>query len=463
MASITVRNLDPATKEALRRRAAQNGRSMEEEVRHLLAGLEPAATAASAQANLESAVVSGSLSGRRILLIIGGGIAAYKSLDLIRRLRERGAAVRVVLTSAGSQFITPLSVGALTADRVFADLFDREDEHDVGHIRLSREADLIVVAPATADLMAKMAAGLGGDLASTVLLATDKKVLLAPAMNPKMWDHPSTRRNRRTLEKDGILSVGPNAGEMAESGEAGAGRMAEPLEIVARIEELLDRSPKPLAGKKIVMTSGPTHEPIDPVRYIANRSSGRQGHAIAAALARLGAKVLLVAGPVGIADPPGVQTVHVETAVEMRDAVEQLLPADAAVMVAAVADWRTKSESGEKIKKKAGKGPPSLKLTENPDILAGVGHHEKRPRVVIGFAAETSDLEKNAKGKLQRKGADLIVANDVSPETGIMGGVKNRVRLVTRNGVEDWPEMSKDEVARRLADRIALMLEEAEA
>lgn len=463
MASITVRNLDPATKEALRRRAAQNGRSMEEEVRHLLAGLEPAARTATAEASVDSATISGSLAGQRILLIIGGGVAAYKCLDLIRRLRERGAAVRVVLTSAGSQFITPLSVGALTADRVFTELFDREDEHDVGHIRLSREADLIVVAPATADLMAKMAAGLGNDLASTVLLATDKKVLLAPAMNPKMWDHPATRRNRRILEKDGILSIGPNAGEMAESGESGAGRMAEPLEIVARVEELLDQSPKPLAGKKIIMTSGPTHEPIDPVRYIANRSSGRQGHAIAAALARLGAKVLLVSGPVNIADPQGVQTVHVETAEEMRDAVEQMLPADAAVMVAAVADWRTKSESGEKIKKKAGKGPPSLKLTENPDILAGIGHHEMRPRVVIGFAAETNDLEKNAKGKLQRKGADLIVANDVSPETGIMGGVKNRVRLVTRSGVEDWPEMSKDDVARRLADRIALMLDEAEA
>lgn len=462
MASITVRNLDPATKEALRRRAAQNGRSMEEEVRHLLAGLEPAARIAITEASVDPAAASGSLAGRRVLLIIGGGIAAYKGLDLIRRLRERGAAVRVVLTSAGSQFITPLSVGALTADRVFTELFDREDEHDVGHIRLSREADLIVVAPATADLMAKMAAGLGNDLASTVLLATDKKVLLAPAMNPKMWDHPATRRNRRTLEKDGVLSIGPNAGEMAESGEAGAGRMAEPLEIVARVEELLDQSPKPLAGKKIIMTSGPTHEPIDPVRYIANRSSGRQGHAIAAALAKLGARVLLVSGPVNIPDPQGVQTVHVETAEEMRDAVEQLLPADAAVMVAAVADWRTKSESGEKIKKKAGKGPPLLKLTENPDILAGIGHHEMRPRVVVGFAAETNDLEKNARGKLQRKGADLIVANDVSPETGIMGGVKNRVRLVTRSGVEDWPEMSKDDVAAGLAERIAVMLAEVE-
>lgn len=462
MASITVRNLDPATKEALRRRAANNGRSMEEEVRHLLAALEPSEPARIGFSDDSTAdpAVSGSLAGRRILLIIGGGIAAYKGLDLIRRLRERGAAVRVVLTSAGAQFITPLSVGALTADRVFTDLFDREDEHDVGHIRLSREADLIVVAPATADLMAKMVAGLGNDLASTVLLATDKQVLIAPAMNPQMWDHPATRRNRRTLQKDGIQFIGPNVGEMAESGEAGAGRMAEPLDIVAAIGTLLDRTPKPLAGKKIIMTSGPTHEPIDPVRYIANRSSGRQGHAIAAALARLGAQVCLVSGPVNIPDPTGVRTVHVETAEEMRDAVEQMLPADAAVMVAAVADWRTKSESGEKIKKKAGKGPPSLKLMENPDILAGIGHHKARPRVVVGFAAETNDLEKNALSKLRRKGADLIVANNVSPETGIMGGVKNRVRLVTRSGIEDWPEMSKDDVAAALAERIAAMLAE---
>ncbi|RLP28050.1 bifunctional phosphopantothenoylcysteine decarboxylase/phosphopantothenate--cysteine ligase CoaBC [Mesorhizobium sp. YM1C-6-2] len=399
------------------------------------------------------------LFGNRILLIIGGGIAAYKSLDLIRRLRERGAAVRCVLTSAAQEFITPLSVGALTADHVFTDLFDRQDEQDVGHIRLSREADLIVVAPATADLMAKLAGGHADDLASAVLLATDKKVLLAPAMNPKMWAHPATRRNRVQIEKDGVLFIGPNSGEMAESGEAGAGRMAEPLEIVAVVEALLDTRPKPLAGKKIIVTSGPTHEPIDPVRYIANRSSGKQGHAIAAALAKLGADVRLVSGPVTIPDPAGVKTIHVERAEEMRDAVEKLLPADAAIFVAAVADWRTAGAAGQKIKKVAGKGPPSLTMVENPDILAGVGHHKKRPYLVIGFAAETQDVLKNAEAKLKKKGADFIVANDVSPSGtssgGAMGGDRNRVKIVSRKSVEEWPEMDKDEVAVRLADLIA--------
>ena len=399
------------------------------------------------------------LSGKRILLIIGGGIAAYKSLDLIRRLRERGAAVRCVMTAAAREFVTPLSVGALTADHVFTELFDRQDEHDVGHIRLSREADIIVVAPATADLMAKLAGGHANDLASTVLLATDRQVLMAPAMNPKMWSHPATRRNRKTLEKDGILFVGPNSGEMAESGEAGPGRMAEPLEIVAAIEAVLDTRPQPLAGKKIIVTSGPTHEPIDPVRYIANRSSGKQGHAIAAALARLGADVRLVSGPVAIPDPAGVKTVHVERAEEMRDAVEQLLPADAAIFVAAVADWRTAEAAGQKIKKVAGKGPPSLKMVENPDILAGVGHHKKRPWLVVGFAAETENLVKNAEAKLKKKGADFIVANDVSPSGtsagGAMGGDRNRVKIVSRAGVEEWPEMGKEDVAAHLANLIA--------
>lgn len=395
------------------------------------------------------------LNGKRILLIIGGGIAAYKSLDLIRRLRERGASVRAVMTSAAQEFVTPLSVGALTADHVFSDLFDRQDEHDIGHIRLSREADLLVVAPATADLMAKLANGHANDLASTVLLATDKKVLLAPAMNPKMWAHPATRRNRATLEKDGIHFVGPKSGEMAESGEAGEGRMAEPLEIVAAIEALLDSKPKPLSGKKIIVTSGPTHEPIDPVRYIANRSSGKQGHAIAAALARLGADVRLVSGPVTIADPAGVKTVHVESAREMHDAVEQLLPADAAVFVAAVADWRTDNAAGEKIKKVAGEGAPSLKMVENPDILAGVGHHKQRPYLVVGFAAETQDVLKNAQAKLARKGADFIVANDVSHEGGVMGGDRNSVRIVSKSGVDEWPDLSKEEVAGRLASLIA--------
>lgn len=403
------------------------------------------------------------LSGKRVLLVIGGGIAAYKSLDLIRRLRERGAAVRCVMTSAAQEFVTQLSVGALSADHVFTDLFDRQDEHDVGHIRLSREADLIVVAPATADLMAKLANGHANDLASTVLLATDKKVLMAPAMNPRMWAHPATRRNHSTLIKDGVAFVGPAKGEMAESGEAGEGRMAEPLEIVAAIEAQLDSQLKPLAGRKIIVTSGPTHEPIDPVRYIANRSSGKQGHALAGALAKLGADVHLVSGPVTIADPAGVTTVHVETARQMQAAVEGLLPADAAVFVAAVADWRTANSAGEKIKKVAGEGAPALQMVENPDILAGIGHHARRPHLVVGFAAETQDIQKNAEAKLSKKGADFIVANDVSHDSGVgpagvMGGDRNRVRIVSKDGVEEWPELTKSEVASRLAELIAKRL-----
>lgn len=396
----------------------------------------------------------------RILLLIGGGIAAYKCLDLIRRLRERGASVRCVMTRAAQEFITPLSVGALSADHVFTDLFDRQDEHDVGHIRLSREADLLVVAPATADLMAKLATGQANDLASTVLLATDKPVLMAPAMNPHMWEHPATQRNARTLREDGVHFVGPNRGEMAESGEAGEGRMAEPMEIVAAIEALLDTGEKPLAGRKVIVTSGPTHEVIDPVRYIANRSSGKQGHAIAAALAHLGASVHLVSGPVSIPDPQGVTTTHVETARQMREAVEAALPADAGVFVAAVADWRPAVETAEKIKKKQGEGAPTLELTENPDILAGVGHHEKRPALVIGFAAETQDLFKNARAKLNKKGADIIVANDVSHDSGVgpggvMGGDRNSVVIVSQDGHDEWPEMGKDDVAERLAQLIA--------
>ncbi|QDZ00765.1 bifunctional phosphopantothenoylcysteine decarboxylase/phosphopantothenate--cysteine ligase CoaBC [Nitratireductor mangrovi] len=403
------------------------------------------------------------LAGKRILLIISGGIAAYKSLDLIRRLRERGASARCVMTRAAHEFVTPLAVGALTADHVFSDLFDRQAEHDVGHIRLSREADLIVIAPASADLLGKMANGLADDLASAVLLATDKKVLAAPAMNPRMWQHPATRRNLETLRKDGIAFVGPARGEMAETGEAGEGRMAEPLEIVAAIERIFDDTPRPLAGKTIVVTSGPTHEPIDPVRYIANRSSGKQGHAIAAALAALGADVRLVSGPVAIPDPAGVTTVRVETAREMRDAVLDLLPVDAGIFVAAVADWRTENSADEKIKKVAGNGPPSLQMVENPDILATVGHHDQRPRLVIGFAAETADLEKNATSKLERKGADMIVANDVSHDSGVgpggvMGGDRNRVRIVSKAGIDEWPEMTKGEVAARLADLVAARL-----
>ena len=404
----------------------------------------------------------------RILLIIGGGIAAYKCLDLIRRLRERGFAVRAIMTRAAQEFITPLSVGALTADKVFDDLFSREDEQDVGHIRLARDCNLIVVAPATADLMAKMANGLANDLASAVLLATNRPVLVAPAMNPAMWNHPATRRNKNTLVSDGSHFVGPNRGEMAESGEAGDGRMAEPLEIVAAIEALLDNRPKPLAGKKIIVTSGPTHEPIDPVRYIANRSSGKQGHALAAALGKLGADVRLVSGPVSIPDPAGVVVTHVETARQMRDVVEALLPADAAIFVAAVADWRTDGAADQKIKKVAGEAPPALQMVENPDILAGVGHHRQRPYLVVGFAAETQTVDANAAAKLKKKGADFIVANDVSHGAaagegsvfgGVMGSDRNRVKIVTKDGVEAWPEMTKSEVSARLAALIAQKLQ----
>lgn len=395
------------------------------------------------------------LKDKRILLIIAGGIAAYKSLDLIRRLRERGAVVIPVMTRAAGEFVTELAVGALAARKVHTDLFSREDEVDVGHIRLARDCDLVLVAPATADLMGKMANGLANDLASTILLATDRPVLMAPAMNPKMWSNPAVSRNASQLLIDGVHFIGPMRGEMAEGGEAGIGRMAEPLEIAAEVEKLLDTTPKPLAGKKAIVTSGPTHEPIDPVRYIANRSSGTQGHAIAAALVRAGADVTLVSGPVTLPDPSGVKVVRVERAEEMRDAVLSALPADIAVMVAAVADWRVATASGEKIKKSADGTVPSLPLTENPDILKTVGHHAKRPRLVIGFAAETNDVETNARAKLDRKGADVIVANDVSPETGIMGGKRNTVALISRDGVERWPDMSKEEVAERLVALIA--------
>ncbi|AQZ50137.1 bifunctional phosphopantothenoylcysteine decarboxylase/phosphopantothenate--cysteine ligase CoaBC [Martelella mediterranea] len=395
-----------------------------------------------------------SLRDKRILLIITGGIAAYKSLDLIRRLKERGAAVTPIMTAAAQEFITPLAVGALTGGHVFTDLFSREDEQDVGHIRLAREHDLILVAPATASLMAKMAAGIADDLAGAVLLARDCPVMIAPAMNPKMWTAAPTSRNLATLVGDGVMTIGPMAGEMAERGEAGTGRMAEPLEIVAAVEAFFDEAPKPLAGRRAIVTSGPTVEAIDPVRYIANRSSGRQGHAIAAALARLGAEVTLVAGPVNIADPAGVTAVHVESAREMLAAVEAALPADIAVMVAAVSDWRAEDAAPQKMKKKPGEAPPPLKLVENPDILKTVGHHSDRPALVVGFAAETNDVAAYARDKLARKGADLIVANDVSEE-GVMGGQRNRVTLVTKDGAEDWPDMDKTDVAERLAAWIA--------
>lgn len=402
------------------------------------------------------------LTDRVILLVITGGIAAYKALDLIRRLKERGARVRVVLTAGAQQFVTPLAAGALSGERVFTDLFDLTGEHEIGHIRLSREADLVLIAPATADFLAKMATGIGDDLASTLMLATTAPVMAAPAMNPRMWQHPATRRNVATLAGDGIRFIDPTAGEMAERGEAGVGRMAEPLAIAAAVEAFFAVPALvagPLAGLSMVVTSGPTHEPIDPVRYIANRSSGRQGHAIAAAAAAAGARVTLVAGPVTIPDPPGVTTVHVETAREMMAAVDAALPADIAVMAAAVADWRVAQESGAKIKKDGtGKVPP-LEFVENPDILATIGRHpEKRPQLVVGFAAETNDVEKNGAAKLARKGADFIVANDVRPETGIMGGTANSVLIISPDGIDRWPKMTKDAVATRLVGLIAARL-----
>ena len=457
MASITIRNLDEATKQDLRERAARNGRSMEEEVRHLIraAGEAEAAAPPIEGSGTTAPQAGGALAGKRILLIMTGGVAVYKSLDLIRRLRERGASVRPVMTKAAQEFVTSLAVGALAADKVFTDLFSREDEHDVGHIRLARECDMILIAPATADFLGKMALGLADDLASAIALAARAPILAAPAMNPVMWSNPAVTRNVDVLKQDGVAFIGPMRGEMAESGEAGTGRMAEPLEIAAACERLLDERPKLLAGKTAIVTSGPTHEPIDPVRYIANRSSGKQGHAIAAALAELGAAVTLVSGPVSIPDPVGVETLHVESAREMLEAVTNRLPADIAVMVAAVADWRVAGQSDQKIKKAPGEGPPPLMLTENPDILKTVGHHDKRPKLVVGFAAETQNLEDNARGKLERKGADWIVANDVSPETGIMGGDRNRVRIVSHDGIEDWEDMDKQAVARRLAMKIA--------
>jgi phosphopantothenoylcysteine decarboxylase/phosphopantothenate--cysteine ligase len=412
----------------------------------------------------------------RILLIIGGGIAAYKCLDLIRRLRERGASVRAVMTKAAHEFVTPLAVGALSNERVFTDIFDLDGEHEIGHIRLSREADLVVVAPATADLLAKMAGGHADDLASCVLMATDKPVLVAPAMNPRMWLHPATRRNVALLEADGVQLVGPNVGEMAERGEAGPGRMAEPLEILAAIERVIgtrsSEGPAPLpsesqgaeqgvalAGRHVLVTSGPTHEPIDPVRYIANRSSGKQGHAIAAAAARLGARVTLVSGPVVLPDPPGVEVVRVETAAEMLAAVSAALPADIGIFAAAVADWRVDRAAGEKIKKGEKAAMTSLTLVENPDILRTIAARgPQRPALVIGFAAETTSVTDHAKKKRKAKGCDWIVANDVSPETGIMGGDRNVVHLITADGVESWPELSKAEVAERLIARAAAHL-----
>lgn len=393
------------------------------------------------------------LAGRTILLIIGGGIAAYKSLDLIRRIKERGGRVVPVLTRGGQEFVTPLSVSALAGEKLYRDLFDLGDEAEMGHIQLSRAADLIVVAPATADLMAKMVHGEANDLASTLLLATDTRVLVAPSMNVRMWEHAATQRNVATLKSDGILFTGPNEGDMA-CGEYGFGRMSEPLEIVAAIEAALSQGP--LQGKHVLVTSGPTHEPIDPVRYIANRSSGAQGCAIANALVGLGARVSFVTGPASAEMPKGCEIIAVQTADEMHAAVQGALPADAAVFAAAVADWKVTTASNKKIKKTKATKLPTLEFAENPDILHMVSQLKKdRPKLVVGFAAETNDVIENATAKRLRKGCDWILANDVSPETGIMGGTENDVTLISDTGADNWPRMSKDAVARKLANSIA--------
>ncbi len=389
-----------------------------------------------------------------MLLIVSGGIAAYKSLDLIRRLRDRGAAVRCVLTRGGAQFVTPLSLAALSGEKVYQDLFSLTDESEMGHIRLSREADLVVVAPASADLLAKMTAGLADDLASTLLLATDKPVLVAPAMNTRMWQHPATRDNVRRLEERGVRRVGPEPGDLA-CGETGPGRMAEVDAILAAVAEALDGG-QPLAGVRALVTSGPTFEPIDPVRFLGNRSSGKQGHAIAAALAARGAAVTLVTGPVALADPPGLRVVHVETAAEMLAACQAALPADVAVCAAAVADWRVAAPAGAKHKKAADRPPPALDLVANPDILATLAAPgPARPTLVVGFAAETESVVDNAVAKRRRKGCDWILANDVSAAAGTFGGDDNTVHLVTATGVEAWPRAGKAAVAARLAERIA--------
>jgi len=392
------------------------------------------------------------LSNRRILLIVSGGIAAYKALELVRRLRERGAACRCILTAGGAQFVTPLSLSALTGDKVYSDLFSLTDEAEMGHIELSRDADLLVVAPASADILAKMANGLADDLATTALLATDKPILVAPAMNVRMWEHPATRDNLALLERHGVLTVGPNEGDMA-CGEFGFGRLSEPDEILAAIERIFSAGGS-LSGRRALVTSGPTHEPIDPVRYIANRSSGRQGHAIAEALVRMGAETTLVSGPTQLPDPGGVKVIRVETAQQMQAACEQSLPADLAVCAAAVADWRVAASADRKLKKGEG-DPPTLQFAENPDILAWLSASgNKRPQLVVGFAAETGDVIEQAKAKRAKKGCDWIVANDVSLGTDTFGGMENEVHLITKDGVVTWPRMSKSEVARRLVERI---------
>jgi phosphopantothenoylcysteine decarboxylase/phosphopantothenate--cysteine ligase len=472
MASLTIRKLDDAIRDELRLRAARNGRSVEDEVRVILRDASqlgpivpsPAPRAATGRAGPSQA--HGIATGQpRVTLIIGGGIAAYKALDLIRRLKERRIHVRCVLTKAAQQFVTALTASALSNERCYTDLFDPESEFDAGHIRLARDCDLIVVAPATADLMAKMAHGHADDLATAILLAANGPILLAPAMNPLMWNNAATRRNVAQLQRDGVAMIGPNSGEMAEAGEAGIGRMAEPLEIAAAADRIL-RPPqsRPLAGQRVLITAGPTHEPIDPVRYIANRSSGKQGYAIAAAAQAAGADVTLISGPVDLDPPPGVSVIPVESARDMLKQVEAALPADIAIFAAAVADWRV-ANAGEQKLKKTSAGMPPLQLVENPDILATISKlTDKRPKLVIGFAAETEHLIDNAKAKFARKGCDWIVANDVSPASGVMGGDRNTVHLLTREGtdikvddikVESWPVMTKEEVASALVARIA--------
>lgn len=464
MASLTVRNLDPQTKQQLREQAARNGRSMEEEVRLLLAdGIDQVRKNTiqphSNQPQTQSPVPATSGS-KHILLVITGGIAAYKALELIRLMKKAGHQVTTVMSAAAREFITDLSVGALSHGKVFTDLFDPADEHDVGHIRLAREADMIVVAPASADFLAKMANGFANDLASAVMLAARVPILVAPAMNPTMWDNAATRRNVEILRMDGVEFVGPDSGEMAEKNEAGEGRLSEPEKIFSAIMKKFqeDITPNVLSGKRFLVTAGPTHEPIDPVRYIANRSSGKQGYAIAGALAERGAQVTLVSGPVNLPTPRGVDRIDVESARDMHEIVMSLLPVDGAVMVAAVADWRSADYVESKIKKKHdGKNAMQLALAQNPDILHDVGHHELRPDLVIGFAAETDLVTENATSKLKRKGADWIVANDVSVDEdgkGVMGGDHNKVQLLTKSGNHSWPQMTKTQVAQKLAQEI---------
>ena len=463
MASLTIRKLDEALKTQLRLRAARNGRSVEDEVRFILrdAASDPSQLASAVAAAPTSPRSRTVAAGRRVTLIIGGGIAAYKALDLIRRLKDRRMHVRCVLTRAAQHFVTPLAASALADERCYTDLFDPQSEFDAGHIRLARDSDLIVVAPATADLMAKMANGHADDLATAILLATDRPVLLAPAMNPLMWSNAATRRNVALLAERGAILVGPNSGAMAEAGEAGVGRMSEPLEIAAAAEQLFEPAMNgPLRNIKLLVTAGPTHEPIDPVRYIANRSSGKQGYAIAAAAAAAGADVKLISGPVDLPDPAGVDVTRVQSARDMLAQVQSALPADCAIFAAAVADWRVADAGAQKIKKQAG-AAPSLTLVENPDLLATVAKlTDRRPRLVVGFAAETENLIANAQAKLARKGCDWIVANDVSPEGGVMGGDRNTVHIVTRDGVESWPAMDKNDVATALVARIADALTE---